>query len=46
MNANFDYPTVNKDEVKVVYDRNMLRLIPKSEKVNLGRLTDIDGTIY
>lgn len=46
MNANFDYPLVKKDQVKVVYDRNMVRLVGKTDDVNLGRLTDIDGTIY
>lgn len=46
MNANFDYPTVKKDDIKVLYDRNMVRLIGKKPEINLGRLTDVDGTMY
>lgn len=46
MNANFDYPVVKKEDLKLVYDRNILRLSGKRENINLGRLTDIDGTIY
>jgi len=30
----------------LVYDRNMLRLVKAREEVNIGRLTDLDGTLY
>lgn len=46
MNANFDYNLVKKEDIKIVYDRNMVRLMGAREDVNLGRLSDIDGTVY
>jgi len=46
MNANFDYNLVKKEDIKIVYDRNMVRLMGARDDVNLGRLSDIDGTVY
>jgi len=28
------------------FDRNMLRIKPDSDKTNLGRISDVDGTAY
>jgi len=45
-NADFDYRLVKKADVEIVYHVNLLRIIPKTSKVNMGKLTDIDGTEY
>ena len=29
MNSLFDFPNIAKSAIKVVYDRNMLRILPK-----------------
>jgi len=46
MNANFEYPLKKKEEIKVVYDRNMVRMEGVDDKFSFGKLTDIDGTVY
>lgn len=46
VNAEFDYRLVKKGDVEIVYHTNILRILPKSSKINMGKLTDIDGTEY
>jgi len=46
VNADFDYKLVKKGDVEVVYHTNILRILPKSSRVDMGKLTDIDGTEY
>jgi len=46
VNADFDYRLVKKGDVEIVYHTNILRILPKNSKINMGKLTDIDGTEY
>lgn len=46
VNADFDYRLVKKGDVLIVYHLNVLRFIPKHAKINMGKLTDVDGTEY
>ena len=42
----FDWNEVKKDQVKVVYRRNVMRIRPISDEVNLGQLTDVEGSMF
>jgi len=46
MNSDFDYKLVKKNDVLIVYHLNILRFVPKHAKVNMGKLSDVDGTEY
>lgn len=46
VNADFDYRLVKKGDVEIVYHTNILRILPKNSRINMGKLTDIDGTEY
>lgn len=46
MNAEFDYRSVKKNDVLIVYHINILRFIPKHPDINMGKLSDLDGTEY
>lgn len=46
MNAEFDYRSVKKGDVIIVYHLNILRFIPKHAKINMGKLSDVDGNEY
>lgn len=37
---------VQKGDIKIVYEYNMMRLKPSNKGVNLGTVLDIDGTKY
>ena len=45
-NALFDYNEVSKDDIKVIYNTNIIRIIPKNDEINLGTLTDVDGNMF
>lgn len=44
-NAMFEYQTVKRKNVEVVYENNILRVKTLGE-VSFGFLTDLDGTKY
>lgn len=46
INADFDYRVVKKDDIIIVYHLNILRFLPKNSAVNIGKLSDVDGTEY
>jgi len=46
VNADFDYRLVKKQDVEIVYHTNIFRILPRNSKVNMGKLTDVDGTEY
>lgn len=43
--VNFEYVTVKPDSIETLYELNLLKIKPK-DGVNIGRVTDVDGTIY
>ncbi len=48
-NADFNYVTVKKEALNVVYRTNMLRIEfkdPNNPENNFGTLKDVDGTEY
>ena len=46
VNDLFDYNEVRKDEIKFIYEINMVRIVPINDEVNMGQLTDTDGNLY
>ncbi len=44
--AKFEYPSVSKQDIKIVYENNILRIKPTTKSVILGTVLDIDGTKY
>lgn len=42
----FDYNEVPKEDIKVIFNTNIMRIVPKNDEVNLGTLTDIDGNMF
>jgi len=51
-NAEFDYKTVSKDDIEMVYETNMLRIKFKDDKdltyeeKSFGTIKDLDNTLY
>lgn len=46
-NAEFNYQTVPKDKLKVVYETNMVRIkFIKNAELIFGTIKDVDGTLY
>lgn len=45
INSIFDYNEVRKEDIRVIYETNMMRIVPK-EDINLGTLTDDEGTQF
>jgi hypothetical protein len=46
LNANFEYNTVKKESIDIVYEINMIRMKTKDDDSSFGTLTDIDGSVY
>ena len=47
-NAEFEYINVDKDDIHIVFENNMLRIKHKKghEDKNFGKIHDLDGTVY
>lgn len=47
-NAEFTYMNVSKSSIKVIYENNMVRIVPAklNKGINFGTIADTDSTIY
>lgn len=47
-NAEFDYDFVNKEDIRIQYHENMLKILFKEDdsSKSFGQIRDIDGTVY